>query len=70
MDNTKIPRTLRRPDIDKYFSVDGHLLKAIWCMNKEIDIKADNGKWYHAKYVSSTRSREDYIALKRINKPI
>lgn len=66
--NARVPRALYRRDFDKHFSVNGHLLREMWRMNKEIDIQADNEKWYHAKYISSTRSREEYILLKRVNK--
>jgi hypothetical protein len=68
MENTRVPRALCRRDIDKHFSVNGHLIREMWCMSKEIDVQADNEKWYHAKYIAPTRSREEYVLLKRIVK--
>ncbi len=66
MTSTRIPKQLYTfAEVEKYFSLNFMTIRNIWCKTKEVDVKSDEGKLYHARYVSATRSRAEHIEITR-----
>ena len=64
----RVPHMLFRNELRKYFSYANYdNLSRIWATNNEVEVQADNGKWYRAEY-SHDRSDNGVIKLKVINR--